>query len=337
MSFALFMMILAAAAHYPVWAEDLVYVAVNPCRIVDTRIAGGAITANTFRNFRVAGTTGELAVQGGQTDCLDPKSGTGQKPLAISAYVIAVPATGSTGGVLTAYPSNLLPPPPGAGSTVNFATGQVIGNTTNITLCDQVTCPADGEFAILARNTNQHVVIDVQGYFYPQRAGQRSIFIKANEQNIGVLIQAHNEPLIFAPGRFQLLLEALSFNEYRFTVDAGTGELLNVITEIFFANPDCTGQRYIRPTLYLPIPSPTIETQGQVMRTPDFLNDPVPVYYVPRGTESVSVSPQSYYNSSEGETCVTSSGSVYLYTLFPNDPAITGVENSYPTPIRIGY
>jgi formylglycine-generating enzyme required for sulfatase activity len=57
----------------------------------------------------------------------------------------------------------------GAGSTVNFAAQQIIGNTTNITLCDPngTTCPVSGEeFAILSRSTDQQVVIDVQGYYY---------------------------------------------------------------------------------------------------------------------------------------------------------------------------
>jgi len=166
--FTLFMIILGASALTPVQAEDLVYVAVEPCRIVDTRNAGGAIPANNFRNFQVSGTVGELAVQGGNSDCLDPEAGTGQKPLAIVAYVLAVPPPGSGSGVLTAYPSNQPPPPVGSGSTVNFAAGQIIGNTTTITLCDPSGfCPTDGEFSILARNTNQHVVIDIQGYFYP--------------------------------------------------------------------------------------------------------------------------------------------------------------------------
>lgn len=148
----------------PIRAEDLIYVAVDPCRIVDTREAGGAIIVNNFRNFLVSGTLGELSVQGGKADCLAPKPE--QKPYAISAYVIAVPAPGSTAGVLTAYPSDQLPPPVGAGSTVNFAAGQITGNTTNITLCES-DCPTDGEFAVLARNTDEHVVVDIQGYFYP--------------------------------------------------------------------------------------------------------------------------------------------------------------------------
>jgi hypothetical protein len=172
----LLIFVLGSTVLPPVMAQDdLVYVAVEPCRIVDTRNAGGAIHADTSRNFRVSGTATELAVQGGNSDCLDPKAATGPKPLAVSAYVLAVPATGFSGdGVLTAYPSDQLPPAVGKGSTVNFAAGQIVGNTTNITLCDETAlrappspCPSDGEFAILARSTDEHVVIDVQGYFYP--------------------------------------------------------------------------------------------------------------------------------------------------------------------------
>lgn len=143
--------------------EDLIYVAVDPCRLVDTRNAGGALAKDTTRNFKVSG---NMSAQGGAAGgCADPKGGAAT-PLAISAYVLAVPDTGSVAGVLTAYPSDQPPPPVGAGSTVNFAPGQVIGNTTNIPLCDPAGCPADGEFAILARSTNQNVVVDVQGYYY---------------------------------------------------------------------------------------------------------------------------------------------------------------------------
>jgi hypothetical protein len=150
--------------------EELIYVAVEPCRIADTRqSAEGVIKANTFRNFLVAGTSEELAVQGGTADCLNPKAASGTKPAAIAAYIIAVPATSSTSqGVLTAYPSDQPPPPAGSGSTVNFAKDQTIGNTNIATLCAaDEGCPAGGELAILSRNTDEHVVVDVQGYFYP--------------------------------------------------------------------------------------------------------------------------------------------------------------------------
>ncbi|RLA44331.1 MAG: hypothetical protein DRR04_08255 [Gammaproteobacteria bacterium] len=158
-----------AAAHFsPAQAQDeLIYVAVEPCRIADTRkSAVGVIMANTSRNFLIAGTAEDMAVQGGVVDCLNPKGDV--SPVAISAYILAVPADSSTSqGVLTAYPSDLPPPPSGSGSTVNFAKDQIIGNTTNVTVCVDGSCPSDGELAILARRTDEHVVIDVQGYFYP--------------------------------------------------------------------------------------------------------------------------------------------------------------------------
>jgi len=159
---------LLAASSIPAQAtENMIYVPVSPCRLADTRAtaSGAAIPADTSRNFLVSGT---VTSQGGNPDgCPAPRPGV--EPLAISAYVLAIPPNvGSAAGILTAFPSGQAAPAPGAGSTVNFNAGQVIGNTTTITLCDPAgTCPADGEFAILARTSAEHVVVDVQGYFYP--------------------------------------------------------------------------------------------------------------------------------------------------------------------------
>ena len=178
--------ILAATDFSPAQAQDeLIYVAVEPCRVVDTRkSAVGVINANTSRNFLVAGTAEAMAVQGGKADCLNPK-GT-EPPVAISAYIIAVPADSSTSqGVLTAYPSDLPPPPVGTGATVNFAKDQTIGNTTNVKVCDDGDCPFDGELAILARNTDEHVIVDVQGYFYPQTSIPGYVLVEARFSTAG--------------------------------------------------------------------------------------------------------------------------------------------------------
>jgi hypothetical protein len=151
--------------------EELIYVAVVPCRIVNTRVSSmGVIRANTSRNFRVFGSAEDLAIQGGVSDCQNPKAEAGINPLAVSAYIVAVPADSSTrDGILTAYPSDQPPPPAGTGATLNFAKGQIIGNTTIATLCNtnDNDCPSGGSLAVLARDTDEHVVIDVQGYFFP--------------------------------------------------------------------------------------------------------------------------------------------------------------------------
>jgi len=159
--------------------DDLVYVAIEPCRIADTRQSSlGVLRANTFRDFRITGTSAELAVQGGTVDCLNPRAG--EQPAAVAAYILAVPAESSVSkGVLTAYPSDQAPPAVGAGSTVNFALNQVIGNTTITTVCSGGDCPSGGELAILVRGTDEDVVIDVQGYFYPQKAAPGYVLVRA--------------------------------------------------------------------------------------------------------------------------------------------------------------
>ena len=151
--------------------DNLVYVAVEPCRLADTRPTEGGeghLALNEVREFEVYGT---VAGQGGNAGgCPHPRAGTGVEPLAISAYVVAVfttvPADGvaSTGGNLTAFASDA-PTPSNTIATVNYATGQVNGNTTNVTLCSG-SCPG-GQMSIIAFSSPQNVVIDVQGYYYP--------------------------------------------------------------------------------------------------------------------------------------------------------------------------
>ena len=314
------MIVLGTAAHTPVPAEDnLIYVAVNPCRIVDTRNAVGAIPANNFRNFRVSGTTGELAVQGGETDCLAPKAGTGQNPVAISAYVIAVPTGESTGGVLTAYPSDQLPPPVGAGSTVNFVAGQAIGNTTNITLCDPAgSCPTDGEFAILARSSNQHVVIAVQGYFYPMEGGV--VYVKSNGQNIGVSVDSsyysyHGT----VPPTYTV------FNNKGYIFEVSREGLISLSDQFYFESSDCTGQAYKRDSGTAPA------SIGTVFRRRDTLE----TSYIPKNTQPTSTQITSFFQIQDG--CIITPDERDVVPVLPNDPAITGVQNSYAMPITIGF
>ena len=311
----LFLIILGTSLLAPVQAQDeLVYIAVPPCRIVDTRNAGGAIPANNYRNFRVSGTSGQLAVQGGVSDCLDPKAGTGQKPLAIVAYVLAT--GGSTkNGVLSAYPSDQPPPPIGSGSTLNFAKGQIIGNTTTITICDSSgSCPSSGEFAILARNTNQHVVVDVQGYFYPMEGG--TIYVKSNGQNIGMAVGG------LVPGPHK---EFTVFNnkEYFFGVNT-QGQILTDYY-IQYESNDCTGEGFIFYAESAPTPTGIVFTRY----------DTSTVSYVAKGTQPVLIQVGSYYN---GYCNIDYDPEMYeSLPMLQNDPAVTGVQNSYDKPITVGY
>lgn len=170
--------------------NDLVYVAVEPCRIADTRKSvQGEIVRNGARQFLVSGSEDELSGQGGQ-DCPHPKADEGVEPVAIAAYYVAVPAPSSSGaGIITAYPSDKPKPAPGTGATLNFDFGQILGNTSITTLCDANAkdCPNGGPLAIMVRDTAEHVVVDVQGYFYPQTALPGYVIVEETEFTVNSL------------------------------------------------------------------------------------------------------------------------------------------------------
>jgi hypothetical protein len=175
------MMIFGAPALTPVQAQsDLVYVAVNPCRLADTR-KSSIMLDGVPRNFQVSGEN--LSFQGGGS-CIHPKAGTGVEPLAASVYIVAVPTVSTGAGWLTAYPSDQIPPTSNSVATLNYAKGQVIGNTTIATLCQPGSCPIDGQLGLVSFSSAQNVVIDVQGYFYPQTAADNT-FIVETAYNFG--------------------------------------------------------------------------------------------------------------------------------------------------------
>ena len=159
---------LLAATSIPAQAqENMIYVAVEPCRLADTREefgGSGVIPADTSRDFLVSGTAGALDGQGGNADgCPNPREGS--EPLAISAYIVAIPTATSGPGLLTAFPAGQ-PPLTDDIATVNYAAGQVIGNTTNATLCENTASCTNGPLGIKTWRAEQDVVVDVQGYFY---------------------------------------------------------------------------------------------------------------------------------------------------------------------------
>jgi CSLREA domain-containing protein len=147
--------------------NNLIYVAVEPCRLADTRKTD-IMQRGIARHFHVYGA--DLSGQGGGS-CIHPKQGTKIEPLAASVYLVAVPTGSSSGGWLTAFPSDQTPPSSNSVATVNYANGQVVGNTTIATLCQPDGCPTDGQLGLVSFNSEQNVVIDVQGYFYPHSGG----------------------------------------------------------------------------------------------------------------------------------------------------------------------
>lgn len=131
----------------------LAYTPVTPCRIVDTRKAGGAILAGGIRSYNVRGAVDS---QGGNSaGCPSPKG----EPHAVDINVTAVPL-GS--GNIVAYPFGSTTP---TASIVNYRSdAQNVANSGTIKTC--FNCGKD--INIKSGGGTTHVIIDVLGYYFPK-------------------------------------------------------------------------------------------------------------------------------------------------------------------------
>ncbi|MCL4849676.1 MAG: hypothetical protein KJ066_24255, partial [Acidobacteria bacterium] len=142
---------------FPTGTEDnLVYVPIAPCRIVDTRGSGartGVIPNNGTRSFDLEA-DGFASGQGGVTSC------TGLPTFSHFGWAVNVTVTGFTAvGGLKAW--GFSKPEPLA-SIINFSPGQsAVANGVILTGC--YACIDD--ITIRAFGSQTHVIMDVMGYF----------------------------------------------------------------------------------------------------------------------------------------------------------------------------
>lgn len=139
-------------------SSDLVYTPIEPCRILDTRVAGSAIAADGTRNFDGSPfVTGNFSFQGGSdTDCGIPNT----RPSAVVLNITAVNPQGA--GYLTAYPYGGTAP---LAASLNYVSGDVIGNEVLATMNPSGTY----DFTIYSFR-QVHVVADAVGYFMAPEA-----------------------------------------------------------------------------------------------------------------------------------------------------------------------
>lgn len=135
-------------------SEDLVYTMVNPCRIVDTRVAGGPIAGGFTRSFNSSGAN--FVAQGGaNSTCGIPSD--------ISAAVFNVTVVSPINpGFVTVYPFNTVRP---NASSLNYKAGDVIGNE----LVAKQSLALASDFTVYTHATTD-VVIDIVGYFMAPNA-----------------------------------------------------------------------------------------------------------------------------------------------------------------------
>jgi hypothetical protein len=137
--------------------QDYVFTPVTPCRIFDTRNAGGAFAANTSREFYVYGVAGDIAPQGGNASGCPAPAGKGE-PRAAHLQVTVIPV-GSPGNVRV-YAANLATPNT---SVVSFISGLNFSNALTVGTYYAI---GPKEIEVYVGNASAHVTADVMGYYY---------------------------------------------------------------------------------------------------------------------------------------------------------------------------
>lgn len=132
---------------------DLVYVPVTPCRIIDTRVAGGQIAANTTRNFDVTAVSNYSAQGGSATNC--NVGGSGSFAAAVINFTVVTPGGA---GYITAFPYLGAQP---LAATVNYNTGDIRGNLAVVKLDQGASTDELSVYTFAAT----HLVADIVGYF----------------------------------------------------------------------------------------------------------------------------------------------------------------------------
>ena len=142
--------------------RDLTFTPVTPCRIIDTRVAGGPIAANSTRNFlAVAVSPGAgFAFQGGSsTDC-------GVAAVNASAVAINVTAVTPAGpGYATIYQAGVTRP---LAASINYAAGAIVNNTVVVSIPNPL---AISDFTVYTFAASDYVV-DIVGYYSLPEATQ---------------------------------------------------------------------------------------------------------------------------------------------------------------------
>ncbi|HEY1136210.1 MAG TPA: hypothetical protein VGE64_01840 [Xanthomonadaceae bacterium] len=138
-------------------AQDLVFTPVQPCRIVDTRIAQGAVAAGQVRSYGAAGRSHYIDQGGSTTNC----GLQSELPGAVMLSVTAV--TPAQAGYATVFTAGATRPET---ASVNYVAGAVVNNAAVVRVPNPA---ATYDFSIFSYATSDYVV-DVIGYFAAPRA-----------------------------------------------------------------------------------------------------------------------------------------------------------------------
>lgn len=140
-------------------AADLTFVPLPPCRIIDTRQAGGILAAGETRSFQVSGTT-EFGAQGGNLGgCGVPPGSAEPVAAAVMLNLVAIDVAGKGNLAAWAYGQ-----PEPLASSINFQKIDMnVANGLIVPIAGTNLVPAD--LSIKANFSAAHIVADVTGYF----------------------------------------------------------------------------------------------------------------------------------------------------------------------------
>jgi hypothetical protein len=133
-------------------STDLVYTPVTPCRIIDTRNAGGVLAAASTRGF--LGWSSSYASQGGAASNCNIPQNTDTAAIVVNITIVSP----STGGYITAYPSNVTKP---LAASLTFDIAEVKGNNAVLKLNQT----GAGNHLNIYTTSMTHLVADVVGYY----------------------------------------------------------------------------------------------------------------------------------------------------------------------------
>jgi len=146
--------------------------------------------------------------------------------------------------------------------------------------------------------------------------------VKSNGQNIGLLLSyTGNGRTILSNKGYVFLIGAFPTNVFT----------LSSSTTIEYSLAGCTGVKYASSGFFLD------GIQGQVFKT-NHTADPIQVYYVPKNSTPLTVTPASYFDFNGLCQAGAAPGALNpRLQVFANDPAVTGVQSitTYALPITI--
>jgi hypothetical protein len=178
----------APAAEGQALAPNLFYTSIEPCRIFDTRAAGGPLAPSVTHLFTVVGASSDFTLQGGHGGGCAVPGFVGGVPQ-VQAVVLNFVAVAPEGpGDLRVWPSDHTLP---NSSILNYTSGFTIANGIVIPVRQD---QEGGDIAVLAAVSGTNVLADVVGYFSSgsPTQGLDNLYLGTGAGNPGVSTGSHN-------------------------------------------------------------------------------------------------------------------------------------------------